>query len=54
MRYIYLTLHEVKGGSDPRSIEDNTIYYLNMKIEVENDKEIETIVNDIKTWVVEE
>lgn len=54
MRYVYLTLHEVTGGSDPKSVADNTVYYLSMKIPVENDKEIETIVNDIKTWVVEE
>lgn len=54
MRYVYLTLYEVKDGSDPKTIEENTVYYLNIKIEIENDKEIETIVNDIKTWVVEE
>ena len=54
MRYVYLTLHEVKYDSDPRTIADNTVYYLSMKIPVENDKEIETIVNGIKTWVVEE
>lgn len=49
MRYVYLTLHEVKGGSDPKSIADNTVYYLSMKIQIENDKQIDLITNGIKS-----